>query len=336
VSRFLAPGWRSALLALFVFLVLPDFPSALRSLIPITETWILFAGALSICAALGWWNGGNIWLAVVAIALGWVAAMAPAGAGPGTYQSLVHGWALLLAASFGLASLLTPGQRFFLRALSAVGIASVVAFAVTVSTADGPASVRSVMKTEFSRRTEETVAVVNEMATSPFWRQAAERNPSLDSMVKSNESDLRSIADRSARTAPALVALESLLALTLAWVMYHRIAATDLGPSLGALKEFRFNDQLVWGLAVGATIYFLPVFADGKDAGLNLLVFFGALYLLRGVGVLSFMTRSKWSGTLLIVMTIFAPLLLGALALGIGVGDTWMDWRTRAKANTTG
>jgi hypothetical protein len=192
------------------------------------------------------------------------------------------------------------------------------------------------MKSEFSRRTEETVAVVNEMATSPVWRSAVEKSPGLDSMVKSNESDLRMIADRSARTAPALIALESLLALTLAWVMYHRIAATDLGPSLSALKEFRFNDQLVWGLAVGATIFFLPVFADGKDAGLNLLVFFGALYLLRGVGVLSFMTRSKWSGTLLIVMTIFAPLLLGALALGIGVGDTWMDWRTRANANTTG
>lgn len=336
MSRLLAPGWRSALLALFVFLVLPDFPSALRSLVPITETWILFAAALSICAALGWWNGGGARWAVVAIILGWYAAMAPAGAGPGTYRSLVHGWTLLLAASFGLASLLTPGQRFLLRALSAVGIAAVVAFAVTVSTPDGVASVRSAMKTEFSRRTDETIAVVNDMATSPVWRRAAERNPSLDSMVRSNESDLRMIADRSARTAPALVALESLLALTLAWVIYHRIAATDLGPRLGAVKEFRFNDQLVWGLAVGATIFFLPVFADGRDAGLNLLVFFGALYLLRGVGVLSFMTRSKWAGTLLIVMTIFAPLLLGALALGVGVGDTWMDWRARANVNTTG
>lgn len=190
------------------------------------------------------------------------------------------------------------------------------------------------MKTEFSRRTEETVAVVNDMATSPVWRRAAERNPSLDSVVKSNESDLRMISDRSARTVPALVALESLLALALAWVIYHRMASLDLGPQMGALKEFRFNDQLVWGLAVGATIFFLPVFADGKDAGLNLLVFFGALYLVRGVGVLSFMTRSKWAATLLIVMTIFAPLVLGALALGVGVGDTWMDWRTRARANT--
>lgn len=334
MSRFLAPGWRSALLALFVFLVLPTFPSALRSVVPIAETWILFAAALSVCAALGWWNGGGARLAVVAIVLGWYAAIAPVGSGPGNYRSLVHGWTVLLAAGFGLASLLTPGQRFLLRALSAVGIAAVVAFTVAISTPDGVSSVRSAMKTEFSRRTEETVAVVNDMATSPVWRRAAERNPSLDSVVKSNESDLRMISDRSARTVPALVALESLLALALAWVIYHRMASLDLGPQMGALKEFRFNDQLVWGLAVGATIFFLPVFADGKDAGLNLLVFFGALYLVRGVGVLSFMTRSKWAATLLIVMTIFAPLVLGALALGVGVGDTWMDWRTRARANT--
>lgn len=334
MSRFLAPGWRSALLALFIFLVLPDFPSALRSVVPITETWVLFAAALAVCAAFGWWNGGSAWLAIAAILLVWYAGASPVGAGPGSYRTLVHAWTILLAASFGLVSLLTPNQRFMLRALSAVGIATVVAFTAAISTPDGVSSVRSVMKTEFNRRTEETVAAVNDMTTSPMWQRAVQRNPALDSMVKSNESDLRMIGNRSARTVPALVALESLLALTLAWVIYHRVAPVEIGPRLGTLKEFRFNDQLIWGLAVGATIFFLPVFADGKDAGLNLLVFFGALYLVRGVGVLSFMTRSRWAAGLLIVMTVFAPLMLGALALGVGVGDTWMDWRARAQANT--
>ncbi|HSU97768.1 MAG TPA: DUF2232 domain-containing protein [Gemmatimonadaceae bacterium] len=336
MSRLLAPGWRSALLALLAFLVLPDFPSALRSVVPITETWILLAAMLAVCAALGWWNGGGVWLAVVAIILAWYAATAPAGPGPGSYRSLVHGWTLLLAASFGLASLLTPGDKFLTRALAALGIASVVAFAVTIATPDGISAVRSVMKTEFNRRTDETVAVVNDMAASPAWQRAVQRSPSLDSMVKSNEADLRKIASRSTRTVPALVALESLLTLALAWVIYHRVASVDLGPALGSAKQFRFNDQLIWGLAVGATIFFLPVFADGRDAGLNLLVFFGALYLFRGVGVLSFMTRGKWAATLLIVMTVLAPLLLGALALGVGVGDTWMDWRTRANVDTKG
>lgn len=333
MSRLLAPGWRSALLALIVFLALPGFPSALRSILPITETWILLAAALAICAALGWWNGGGGWLAVAAVLLGWYAAMAPVGTGPGEYPSLVHGWALLLGASFGLTSLLTPGQRFLSRALGAVGIATVVAFAVAVSTPDGVSAVRSVMKSDFDRRTEATVSEVNGMAATPFWKSAAQRNPGLDSMVTSNVAELRTIGDQAPDTVPAFLTLESLLALALAWVMFHRISNVDLGPALGKVKEFRFNDQLVWGLAVGATIFFLPVFADGRNAGLNLLVFFGALYLLRGVGVLSFMTRSKWAATLLIAMTVLAPLMLGALALGIGVGDTWMDWRTRAQAN---
>ncbi|MDQ2889846.1 MAG: YybS family protein [Gemmatimonadota bacterium] len=333
MQRFFAPGWRSTLFALFAFLVLPDFPSALRSFVPVTETWVLFAAALAVCAALGWWNGGGAWLAVLAMLLGWYVAMAPVGVGAGTYRSLVHGWTLLLAAGFGVASLMTPGQGFFRRALAAVGIAAVGAFAVTVATPDGVATVRSAVRGELVRRTEETVAVVNQMAASPMWKNAAARNPGLDSMVATNEADLRSLGDKAARTAPALVALESLLALTLGWVLYHRLSGAALGPRLGKVREFRFNDQLVWGLAVGATIFFLPVFAEGKDAGLNLLVFFGALYLLRGIGVLSFMTRSRWAGTLLIVMTIFAPLLLGAVALGVGVGDTWMDWRARVQAN---
>jgi predicted membrane protein DUF2232 len=334
VRRLLAPGWRSALLALLVFLVLPSFPSALRSVLPVAETWLLLAAALAACAALGWWNGGSPWLAVLAVLLGWYAATASVGPASGSYGFLVHGWAVLLGASFGLASLLTPGQRFLPRALSAIGIAVVVAFALAISTQGGVATVSSVMKTEFGRRTSETDSVMNDMAASPLWRRAAERNPGLDSVVTQNEADLRRIGDRSASTTPAAVALESLVALALAWVVYHRIGSADLGPRLGSLREFRFNDQLIWGLAVGATIFFLPVFADGKDAGLNLLVFFGALYLLRGVGVLSFTTRSRWAVMLLIIMTIFAPVPLGAVALGVGVGDTWMDWRTRAQANT--
>jgi hypothetical protein len=333
VSRLFAPGWRSVLLALFAFLVLPS-AAPLGSVTPIAETWVLLAAALAICAGLGWWNGGGAWLAVVAIVLGWYAAMIPVGPGPGSYRFLVHGWTLLIAASFGLASLLTPGQRFLLRALSALGIAAAVAFAVAVATPAGIPSVSAVMKTEFSRRTERSITVQDSLAALSPMRELLARSPTLDSVSRASDASLRVYSADASRMVPSFIALESLLALMLAWVLYHRASSAVLGPGLGALKEFRFNDQLIWGLAVGATIFFLPVFADGKDAGLNLLLFFGALYLFRGVGVLSFMTRSKWAATIMIIMTIFAPLLLGALALGVGVGDTWMDWRTRAQPDT--
>ncbi len=331
MSRLFAPGWRALLLALLAFLVLPSI-APLSSVTPIAETWVLLAAALAVCAALGWWNGGSAWLAVVAIVLGWYAAAAPIGPGPGNYRFLVHGWTLLLAASFGLASLLTPGQRFLRRALSALGIAVVVAFAVAVATPDGLPSATSVMKTEFTRRTEASIKVQDSLAALSPMRELLARSPALDSMARESDAGLRVYNERAPRTVPSFVALESLAALMLAWVIYARLSPVELGPKLGVLKEFRFNDQLIWGLAVGATIFFLPVFADGKDAGLNLLVFFGALYLFRGIGVLSFISRSRWAAAIMIIMTIFAPQLLGALALGVGVGDTWMDWRTRAQA----
>ncbi len=333
MPKLTAPGWRSALLALVAFLVLPGLPTALRSIAPITETWTLLIPALAVCAALGWWNGGGVWLGVIAIALGVVTASSSVGRGYDTsYTTLVHGWALLLAAAFGVASLLTPGQGFFTRAISAVGIAVAAAFSLAIVTPTGIATVRSTAASEYERRTEATIAEFDAAASTPEWRAVAARNPDLDTMVATNEAALRKIPDGSVVVLPALLALESLIALALAWVCYQRMAEPEIGPEMGKLRDFRFNDQLIWGLAVGATIFFLPVFADGRGAGLNLLLFFGALYLMRGVGVLSWMTRGKWVATLLIVVTIVAPEIAAALALGVGVGDTWMDWRKRAQS----
>lgn len=329
-----APGWRSALLALVAFVVLPLLPTALKSVIPVAQTWILLAAALAICAALGWWNGGHLRVAVAAALIAVMAALIPLTMAGTAYGGLVYGWTLLLCAAFGVASLLTPGEGFFVRALWAVGMAVVGSFIVATVTPGGASNVHEVMVSEYGRRTEATIGWFDRVTMSPDWRRAAEKNPQLDAIASSNEVDLRRLPDQAARLIPAFVALESMAALALAWVAYNRLAKTAAGPALGSLKDFRFNDQLIWGLAVGATIFFLPVFQDGKSAGLNLLVFFGALYLLRGVGVLACVTRGKWVGTLLIVLTIFAPALLGALALGVGIGDTWMDWRTRAQSAT--
>ncbi|MGI9090052.1 MAG: DUF2232 domain-containing protein [Gemmatimonadaceae bacterium] len=334
MSSVTAPGWRSALLALVVFLVLPLLPTALKTVIPVAQTWILFTAALAVCAALGWWNGGRIMAAAAAVLVAVAAALTPLWLAGTAYGGLVYGWTLLVCAAFGVASLLTPREGFFVRALSAVGMAVVGSFVMASITPGGTSNVRAVMLSEYGRRTDSTIGWFNHVTASPDWRKAAEKNPQLDAMAVSNEVDLRRLPDQAARLLPALVVLESLAALALAWVVYNRLSRTAAGPELGSLRDFRFNDQLIWGLAVGATIFFLPVFQDGKSAGLNLLVFFGALYLLRGVGVLSCVTRGKWVGTLLIILTIFAPTLLGALALGVGVGDTWMDWRTRAQSPT--
>ena len=142
---------------------------------------------------------------------------------------------------------------------------------------------------------------------------------------------------------PALLALQSLAALALAWATYHRLSRARLGAPLRPLKEFRFNDQLVWGLIVGLTIVLLPTLASLRGVGRNLLVFFGALYAVRGFGVLSwFMAPGSLGVTLSVgfimlaapVIQVFAALVLmflGAAALALGLGDTWADWRNRPR-----
>jgi len=138
-----------------------------------------------------------------------------------------------------------------------------------------------------------------------------------------------------------------LAALALAWATYHRFSRTRLGAPLRPLREFRFNDQLVWGLIVGLTIMLLPTLTALSGVGKNLLVFFGALYALRGLGVLSwFMAPGSLGVTLGIGFVVLAVPLLGAFvalgfvmlgiaALALGLGDTWADWRSRARPTSS-
>jgi hypothetical protein len=115
------------------------------------------------------------------------------------------------------------------------------------------------------------------------------------------------------------------------------VSRTRIGPALAPLREFRFNDQLVWGLIVGITALLLPTLEGVRGPGLNLLVFFGALYALRGLGVLAwFLTPRRPVTGVLVGLALVLLLRDGAaFALGlVGVGDTWLDWRGRARGTT--
>lgn len=332
MTRPSATGWRSLVLATAAFLIVPSLPT-LRSVVPITQTWVLLAAALAVCAALGWWNGGGARAAVLAAVAGGIAIGSPL-VGVGGYAEMARGWTLLLAASFGIASLLTPGVRFLPRALSATGIALAAGAALAVASARGASAVSQVAIVEYTQRTDATLRVWRELTSTPRWREAAARSPQLTRMAEESERELIALPPVGARLLPAILGLESLAALALAWALYHRSGLPAIGPLLAPVREFRFNDQLVWGFAVGATMYVLPGFDGLRGAGANLLFFFGALYLLRGIGVLSWVSRGRWVGALLIVLTIFAPVLLAALAMAVGIADTWMDWRSRARPAT--
>jgi len=128
---------------------------------------------------------------------------------------------------------------------------------------------------------------------------------------------------------PALLGLVSLSALGFAWWLFKRVARSA-DPGIGPLKEFRFNDQMVWILILGIMALLLSSGAVER-VGLNAVVFMGALYALRGAGVVLFVTGgfSLFGGVLLLVgFLLLAPfMVLGAMF--IGLGDTWFDLRSR-------
>jgi hypothetical protein len=69
--------------------------------------------------------------------------------------------------------------------------------------------------------------------------------------------------------------------------------------------------------------------------GANLLVFFGALYALRGAGVaLFFLAPGRVMMVVLVGVSVLFAGAAGVIFVGLGLGDTWLDWRRRPRPST--
>lgn len=335
-------GWWRLLLALAAFLLVPALPQ-FKALLPVEHTMVLLVPALAACCLVGWWAGGRLLLAVIWVSLAVLVAVQTPTA-PSVYYNLARGWSLLLAGAFGLICLFGARRPFFSRALTALTMALALALSMT---AFGPMSggqVREAVSAEFGRRNAETMAMIRQVLSAypDSWQQVVSRMPRASDAPQETERQLRELSEAGTKVFPALLALESLAALALAWATYHRLGRTRLGTRLAPLKEFRFNDQLVWGLIVGLTILFLPTLSAFRTAGSNLLVFFGALYALRGLGVIAwFLAPTAILGGVTVGLAMLLPIwptpavlgfmLLLVAALGLGLGDTWADWRRRPR-----
>jgi hypothetical protein len=133
---------------------------------------------------------------------------------------------------------------------------------------------------------------------------------------------------------PGLVLLQSLAALALAWALYHRLARHPRGEPLGRLAAFRFNDHLIWGVAISLVAMVLPRLGWISSLGGSLLVFFGGLYVMRGVAVLSAVAIAGGIGgplvaVLVVFVTVFLLPIAALAALALGLTDTVVDWRGR-------
>lgn len=324
-------SWRPLLWGMAAFFLLPLVPIA-DVIFPIQQTLLLFVPALAVCSIIGWKSGGRAALALIWLALAAWMLLSPAGP-PGTaYDQMARAWAIVLAASFGLVSLLSSATPFFVRALATVGIALAVAFTLALSSPSGVGRFQHAGGEELMRRAAATLNQFHQKWGTEQWKDLTARAPLLQSADDWAADLEREMPKRTTPLIPALLALESLAALGLAWGVYHRLSAVRIGSPLGPLTEFRFNDQLIWALAVGLTLC-LPAFGEGRGAGFNLLLFFGALYAIRGLGVLAWILKGRYVFIIVLSLIPQGFFLLGLLSLALGLGDTWLDLRRRAKAS---
>jgi len=344
-------GWVAPLTALLAALAVaaaPLWPTPLApaaalvgTLLPIEQTMLLVVPAVAACALLAWLGGGRAWVAAAWVALALWVVTRPLPDNVDGYATLARGWTLLVAGLFGAVGVVAGARlRFLPRALAAVAIAASVA-AVATSRAGGVGHVAGVVQAEAQRRVDAALGPWSARSTRAEWTQAARRTPDAVERASAAEGVLRALPATAVAAAPALVALESLGALALAWALYHRLTRVRVGPALAPLAAFRFNDQLVWGLVVGAVLVAPPALAALRGLGLNLLVFFGALYALRGLAVFRWLLGRRGVELPLgagVAIGVAFPLLGGVLAavvtaaaLALGLGDSWGGWRTRGR-----
>lgn len=325
-------GWIRMTLALAAFVLMPHLPE-LNAFVPVVDTLVLLTPVLAACFVAGWWAGGPLSLAILWTALAaWLLSLAPpAGAGTAYYE-LARAWGLVLAGAFGLVCVIGRQRSFLDRALSAIVVAALLSFLVLVFTGRSPLEIERIFAHEFQSRNAAAAVVIRESA-----KIVGERFPQLAKMAIETAGERVEIQDALSRHGaslfPALLALEALAACALAWALYHRLSRARIGAALAPLRRFSFSDQLIWALVAGITMIVLPTLAGMGTMGRNLTLFIGTLYVLRGYGIYAWIVSRRAAAVSIFLAIAVFPLSLLTVpaALGIGVTDTWANWRERMR-----
>jgi hypothetical protein len=321
----------------------------LRVVVPVEQAIVLLVPAIAACALAAWWHGGRAALPIVWVVLAaWTLSRPVTGSTPG-FDALARGWSLVVAAGFGAVVCFARARTFFGRAVGAVAVALVVGLGVMLAT--GGDRLDDTVSAELAMRTDRVVDNFRAGISSPPLSAVFARLATPEVATAGFRQIMEGVVRAAVIVFPALLALETIAVLALAWALFHRLSRVRVGAPLAPLREFRFNDQLVWGILLGATVVMLPTLVGFSAAGWNLLVFFGTLYAVRGLGVVTwFMSPGRLAVatvvavllatvvTLLLSVPLARVLVLaltvGVLAMGIGIGDTWVDWRGRARTTT--
>jgi len=222
-----------------------------------------------------------------------------------------RGWGILLAGWFAAASLRWPKTPFSSRALGAV--------AGSLVSAAGLLAVRTgawqTVDWAFADRMRASVGTATQLLT--VLREGESLSPALMATVYE-------AVEAQAAVFPAVLAIASMAGLGVAWWVYVRLTAgSDQG--LGPLKDFRFNDHLVW-IFIGGLVLLVMRWGD-VEARIGANAVAVVMFLSSGLSVFGYLLVGFG-------LVFVPPAVLGAAML-VGIGDTWLDIRTRSRTVAT-
>ena len=234
-----------------------------------------------------------------------------------------RGWAVLVAGWFAALSLYRPTASFSSRALGAVAGSAAAAAGMLMLRAGAWQTV----DWAFTDRMQGSVATAMQLMS--VVREGEPLSPSVVATVYQ-------AVEWQAAVFPAMLAIASMAGLGVAWWVYVRLTAgSDQG--VGPLKDFRFNDHLVW-VFIGGLVLLVMTWGDAQARiGANAVVFMGLLYALRGAAVVMFLSSglSAFGYALVAVGLVFVPPVVLGAAMLVGIGDTWLDIRSKSEAAAT-
>ena len=228
-----------------------------------------------------------------------------------------RGWALIVSAWFVIAIALMPAATLTMRGLAAVGGAVVSTALLFLVNRSGWIQ----LDWAVGRQLRNTAADV-----TTFWAARMSEQPWATDLT----SAIHGFADFQASTYPAMLAVATLAGLALAWWLWRRLTVQERQP-IGPLREFRFRDELVWIVVVGAILVAMPLGVAATRTGTNLLLFMAALYAVRGFAViLALFGSPSLLGALFgaLIFLMLYPIVM-ATTLMVGLSDTWLDLRAR-------
>lgn len=226
-----------------------------------------------------------------------------------------RGWPLLLAGTFVWMVALRPHWNFLAQALAALGMAAGVAGLILAVSPGAWLDLDAAMASRAASAAAAATALLGEGA---------------DDTVHAL---MQKVANLQVDVFPALLGLSSLGALGVVVVVRGWLGG-ERDRTFESLRNFRFNDHLVWIWLGGLALILAPLGEIATRVGSNAVLFMGLLYVLRGAAVLLSLVGGISVGMGVvggIVALLLYPLLalLLIVTLLLGLSDTWLNVRSR-------